>query len=90
MTVDAATGAALGIRYANGQANGQTTNRPLAVSVNGGAPVTVNFPGTGGWDTWQVAALTAQLNPGVNTIRATATAATGGPNVDWLQVATGG
>jgi alpha-L-fucosidase len=90
VTVDAATTAALGIRYANGQASGQTVNRPMAISVNGGPPVTVNFPGSGGWDTWQTASLTAQLNAGDNTIRATATTANGGPNVDWLQIATGG
>jgi len=34
-------------------ANGTTTNRPLDISVNGGAPVAVNFPGTGAWTAWQ-------------------------------------
>ncbi len=88
VTVDAAQAgsAGLSIRYANGT----TANRPMAVSVNGAAAVTVNFGGTGGWDTWQVASVNAQLKAGANTVRATATGASGGPNVDWLQVATGG
>ncbi|GAA2647876.1 discoidin domain-containing protein [Nonomuraea recticatena] len=88
-TVTAATAGAhnLTLRYANGT----TANRPLAVAVNG---VTVNrdFPGTGAWSTWADVTLTATLNAGANTVRATATAATGGPNLDKLTVgpATGG
>jgi hypothetical protein len=42
VTVDQAGSAPLGIRYANGQASGQSVNRPLAISVNGAAPVTVD------------------------------------------------
>jgi hypothetical protein len=68
-------------------ANGTTTNRPLAISVNGGAPTTLNFNGTGAWTTWQTATLTAGLNAGANTIRATATTADGGPNLDYLEIA---
>jgi hypothetical protein len=73
----------LTVRYANGS----TANRPLAVSVNGGAPVAVNFPSTGSWNTWRTATVTVSLNAGGNTIRATATGSAGGPNVDWLETA---
>jgi hypothetical protein len=72
----------LTLRYANGT----TVNRPMEISVNGGPPTTVNFPGTGAWTTWQDATVAAQLNAGSNTIRATATTANGGPNTDRLDV----
>ena len=57
----------------------------MAVSVNGAAPVTVNFNPTGSWDTWATATVSVPLNAGTNTVRATATTANGGPNVDWLE-----
>jgi alpha-galactosidase len=76
-----ATTATLSVRYANGT----TSNRPMAVSVNGATPSTVDFPGTGNWDTWATATFTATLVAGTNTVRATATTAAGGPNVDWLE-----
>ncbi len=68
---------ALVFRYANGT----TANRPL--SVNG---TTVNFPGTGAWTTWAEATVTATLNSGSTTIRATSTTANGGPNLDRLRL----
>jgi alpha-L-fucosidase len=77
--------ATLSIRYANGT----TTNRPMNISVNGAAPVAVNFPGTGNWDTWATATIPATLTGGTNTVLATATTANGGPNVDFLEVAPG-
>ncbi|GAA4062293.1 cellulase family glycosylhydrolase [Nonomuraea soli] len=81
-TVDAASAgtATLTLRYANGT----TANRPMAISVNGGAAVNRDFPGTGAWTTWTSTTLTAPLNAGSNTIRATATTANGGPNLDFL------
>jgi subtilase family serine protease len=79
----AAGSATLRIRYANGT----TANRPMTVTVGGGAPVTVNFPGTGSWNTWATATVTVNLSAGNNAVRATATASAGGPNVDWLEVA---
>jgi endoglucanase len=87
-TVDVAAAgpATLTIRYANGT----TANRPMAVSVNGGAGTTVAFNGTGAWTTWTDATATATLNAGANKVRATATAAGGGPNVDRLTVTTEG
>ena len=69
-------------------ANGTTTNRPMDILVNGVVVATgVAFGGTGNWDTWQSRTLTLALNAGTNTIRATATTANGGPNVDYLEVA---
>jgi len=84
-TVDAASAgqATIAFRYANGT----TANRPLSVAVNG-AVVNANlaFPGTGAWTTWQTVTITAPLNAGTNTIKATATTANGGPNLDALDV----
>ena len=69
-------------------ANGTTVNRPMDVSVNGTvARPGLAFPGTGAWTSWQSVTTTVNLNAGANTIRATATTANGGPNVDFLEVA---
>src|SRR6266511_3522011 len=46
----------------------------------------VAFAVTGSWDTWQTKSVIAALDAGTNSIRATATGAAGGPNVDWLEV----
>jgi glucose/arabinose dehydrogenase len=68
-------------------ANGTTTDRPMSVTVNGAVLVaTQSFPGTGNWDTWQEITLNATLRAGNNTVRATATTANGGPNLDRLRV----
>jgi glucose/arabinose dehydrogenase len=79
--------ATLTIRYANGTAE----NRPADVSVNG---VVVQddlaFPATGAWTTWTGLTTTAQLAPGVNKIRITSAGATGGPNIDYLDVEAAG
>jgi alpha-L-fucosidase len=79
---DAAGAATLRIGFANGT----TTNRPMSLSVNGGAPVTVDFPPTGSWETWAVATVPVTLAAGANTVRLSATTAAGGPNVDYLDV----
>src|SRR6266536_3293920 len=79
----AAGPATLRIHYANGS----TVNRPMDIRVNGTVvSAGLAFNPTGNWDTWADATLTATLNAGTNTVRATATAATGGPNVDYLDV----
>ena len=44
------------------------------------------FPGTGAWTTWPTQTINATLDAGNNTIRATATTANGGPNLDRLHV----
>ncbi len=71
-------------------ANGSTAARPVDVSVNGGTPTHVSFAPTGDWATWRTLAVTAVLTSGANTVRATATGAAGGPNLDSLTVTDGG
>jgi glucose/arabinose dehydrogenase len=69
-------------------ANGTTTDRPMSISVNGTVVAAAqSFPGTGAWTTWAEIALNVTLRAGANTIRATATTANGGPNLDRLRVA---
>jgi unsaturated rhamnogalacturonyl hydrolase len=83
---DQASNASLIFRYANGT----TTNRPMNIVVNG-TTVSSNlaFNGTGSWTTWTTKTVTATLVVGTNTIRATATTANGGPNLDSLSIDTG-
>jgi glucose/arabinose dehydrogenase len=87
----AAGNTSLTIRYANGVANGSSVNRPMDISVNGtlvrGA---LAFPSTGDWTTWKTVTFSVGLSAGSNRIRATATTANGGPNVDSLSVDAGG
>ncbi len=83
VTAAAAGTATLTFRYSNGT----TTNRPMAIAVNGSTVSSgLAFTGTTNWDTWKTATLTVTLKAGSNTVRATATTATGGPNVDYLAV----
>ena len=83
VTAAEAQNVTLAFRYANGTA----TNRPMDVTVNGtSAAAGVAFPGTGAWTTWQTRSVTASLTAGENRIRATATTANGGPNLDSLSV----
>ncbi|WP_433242868.1 family 20 glycosylhydrolase [Streptosporangium sp. CA-135522] len=84
-TVDApvAGPVTLRLRYANGT----TTDRPMDITVNGSPAAGASpFAGTGAWTAWQTTTLTANLTAGANVIRATATTAGGGPNVDYLEV----
>src|SRR5215211_4163304 len=84
-TVGAASagGASLAIRYSNGT----TTNRPMDITVNGVVVADeLAFGSTTNWDTWATQTVSAGLTAGVNTVRATATTANGGPNVDKLAV----
>ncbi len=68
-------------------ANGSTANRPGSVRVNGSTGPTVNFPVTGAWTTWSVAAASVALSAGENTIRLQATTSTGLGNIDSISVA---
>ncbi|AHH96314.1 PQQ-dependent sugar dehydrogenase [Kutzneria albida] len=71
-------------------ANGTGANRPVDVTVNGTtATSNLAFPGTGDWTNWQVATTTVNLKAGANKVRAAATGAEGGPNLDKLTVTTG-
>jgi polygalacturonase len=85
VTAPAAGTATLTFRYANGAA----ADRPMDISVNGAviAPAKA-FTGTGAWTTWQSTTVSAQLVAGLNAVRATATTAGGGPNLDYLEVTT--
>ncbi|GAA4256261.1 PQQ-dependent sugar dehydrogenase [Dactylosporangium darangshiense] len=80
----AATGTAqLTFRYANGT----TVNRPMDITVNGNsAALNLSFGATADWDTWADQTISVTLNAGTNTVRATATTANGGPNLDRLRV----
>ncbi|MFI6094299.1 glycoside hydrolase family 88 protein [Lentzea sp. NPDC051213] len=67
-------------------ANGTTADRPLEISVDG-TSTTVSFPSTETWTAWTAKTLTLELSQGTHTIRATATTAAGGPNLDSLTIA---
>jgi chitin-binding protein len=84
-TVDspAAASASLTFRYANGT----DTNRPMDISVNGTVVAKgLAFNNSLSWDDWDTRTVLATLRAGTNLVRATATTANGGPNVDWLEV----
>ncbi|MEV4320109.1 CBM35 domain-containing protein [Actinocrispum sp. NPDC049592] len=67
--------------------NGTTTNRPMNIAVNGTVVASnVGFPSTTNWDTWNTVTVHVTLNAGANKIKATATTANGGPNVDKITV----
>ncbi|MFE4823367.1 PQQ-dependent sugar dehydrogenase [Streptomyces sp. NPDC056704] len=85
-TVSAATAgtSSLALRYANGT----SVDRPMDLSVNGTVVASgVSFPATTDWNTWATKSVNVQLNAGSNKIRATATTANGGPNLDRVSVA---
>jgi carbohydrate binding protein with CBM6 domain len=66
--------------------NGDATNRPLELRVNGGvANSSLAFPSTGTWTNWSLASAPVSLNAGTNTIRLTAIGSSGG-NIDSLTV----
>ncbi|MGH3646428.1 MAG: carbohydrate-binding protein [Micromonosporaceae bacterium] len=83
VTAPAAGTYTLSFRYANGA----TADRPMDLGVNGAPAGSVSFPGTGAWSTWQTVTTTVTLVAGANTVRAVATTASGGPNLDYLEVA---
>jgi alpha-D-xyloside xylohydrolase len=68
-------------------ANGGTTNRPLAISVDGTVvDASTAFPPTGSWTTWDNAILDAAL-PAGGAVRIRATAiGSSGSNLDCLTV----
>jgi unsaturated rhamnogalacturonyl hydrolase len=83
VTVSGAKTTSLNLRFANGT----TTNRPMDIFVNGTLVAGARaFAGTGAWTTWQTATVSAALVDGVNTMKAVATTANGGPNLDSLTV----
>ncbi|MEU4925384.1 PQQ-dependent sugar dehydrogenase [Streptomyces yokosukanensis] len=81
----AAGPASLTLRYANGTG----TDRPMDLSVNGTVVASaVSFPATADWNTWASKSVGVTLKAGSNTIRATATTANGGPNLDRISLGT--
>ncbi|MER8012654.1 chitinase, partial [Streptomyces sp. NPDC094149] len=73
----------LSLRYANGS----TVDRPMNITVNGSVVASgVSFPPTADWNTWATRNVNVTLQAGANTIRATATTLSGGPNLDKLTV----
>ncbi|MEV0347569.1 carbohydrate-binding protein [Nonomuraea sp. NPDC050680] len=80
---ESAGNATLTLRFANGTA----ANRPMDVTVNGTlVSDELAFDPTANWDTWTTRSITVPLNAGANTIRATATTAGGGPNLDRITI----
>ncbi|MGW2620056.1 PQQ-dependent sugar dehydrogenase [Streptomyces sp. NPDC001500] len=80
-TVSAASAgsSALTLRYANGT----SVDRPMDISVNGTVVASgVSFPATADWNTWVTKTVNVPLAAGADRIRATATTAAGGPNLD--------
>ena len=66
-------------------ANGVETDRPCKVTVNGSTDYAkVSYPSTGSWTTWAESSVVVTLQAGQNTIRATASTESGGPNMDYL------
>jgi hypothetical protein len=85
-TVTATTAGPVGLQFS--YANGATANRPMTVTVNG-TPVAIDAPfgPTANWDTWTSLLVTGRFTAGTNKVRATATGAMGGPNLDSLHIA---
>jgi Carbohydrate binding module (family 35) len=84
-TVNAA--AAGPVRLTFRYANGTPTNRPMDIRVNGAVvSAGMAFNSTTTWENWTSISVTLNLDAGANTVRATATTANGGPNVDFLEV----
>ncbi|GIF00112.1 right-handed parallel beta-helix repeat-containing protein [Paractinoplanes rishiriensis] len=87
-TVNAAAAgtATVGVRFANGT----TTVRSANLIVNGATVQAPTFEGTGAWSTWVTKTLSVPVNSGSNTIRLDPTIAAGLPNIDYLEIDTGG
>ncbi|MDP4182709.1 MAG: carbohydrate-binding protein [Bacillota bacterium] len=67
--------------------NGTTVNRPMEVMVNNNVAVSnLDFNSTETWTTWSNVGIKVNLNAGNNLVRATATTANGGPNIDYIDV----
>jgi hypothetical protein len=67
-------------------ANGSNSDRPLDLIVNSGTPpLTLSFPVTNTWSTWEKSNIDVYLNAGINTLRATSNGSNG-PNIDYINV----
>jgi hypothetical protein len=86
VNVGAAGSAALAFRYSNGT----TVSRPMTIAVDGSTVATPQFASTSVWTTWNTTTVNTNLTAGSHTIKATATTANGGPNLDSLTVTDSG
>ncbi|TDU89923.1 carbohydrate binding protein with CBM6 domain [Kribbella voronezhensis] len=86
VNVGTAGSAALAFRYSNGT----TVSRPMTIAVDGSTVATPQFAGTSVWTTWKTTTVNTNLSAGSHTIKATATTANGGPNLDSLTVTDSG
>lgn len=82
----AAGTATLTVRFANGT----TTARPAALTVNGSAVSSSSYEPTGAWTTWVTKTFTVPVDVGANTVRFSPTGAAGLPNIDRLDIETAG
>ncbi|MEH0635128.1 CBM35 domain-containing protein [Streptomyces bottropensis] len=80
VTAPASGTATLSVRFANGT----TGARAASVTVNGTTAATTSFESTGTWTVWTTKTLTVPVTSGSNVIRVNPTAATGLPNIDYL------
>ncbi|MFE3038379.1 PQQ-dependent sugar dehydrogenase [Streptomyces canus] len=84
-TVSAASAGTTAVTFR--YANGTSTDRPMDISVNGTVVSSaVSFPATADWNTWATKTVDVPLTAGSAKIRATATTAAGGPNLDRIGV----
>jgi exo-1,4-beta-D-glucosaminidase len=74
--------ATLRVRYANGT----SSNRPIAISVNGAPGGTVPGAPTGSWSTWATASVPITLAAGNNDVVHSSVVAEGMPNIDKFDI----
>ncbi|GAB2782287.1 hypothetical protein GCM10027040_05460 [Halomonas shantousis] len=60
--------------------------RPLALTVNGGAPITLDFTATGSFSTWQTLTQRVTLIEGQENVITLTSTGSSGPNIDQLEV----
>jgi len=72
----------LAVRFANGQ----TADRPMAITVDGAAVSTPAFAPTGAWTTWTTTSVPVSVGSGTHLVRLTSTTANGGPNLDRISL----
>lgn len=68
-------------------ANGTDADRVTKLTVNGAKECYyMSFLGTGAWTTWATNSVVLELKAGTNKIKAYATTANGGPNMDYIEL----
>ncbi|MHB0777690.1 Ig-like domain-containing protein, partial [Halomonas sp. WWR20] len=64
----------------------ESGTRPLALTVNGGAPITLDFTATGSFGTWQTLTQRVTLIEGQENVITLTSTGSSGPNIDQLEV----